>query len=82
MGKTQFARYKDLHRNVEVKTVLGITALALVMKKKIDKGEIFHLEPDEEKELFLDYAIPTEMSLDDLNWGGFKKLFKEKNNIK
>ncbi len=81
-GSTQFAKYKNLHRNIEVKTVLGLTTLAWVLKRKISKGEFLHMEPDEEMDLFKSYADPSEMSIDELSWKGYKKLYKERNNIK
>lgn len=81
-GSTQFSKYKNLHRNIEVKTVLGLATLAWVLKRKISKGELWHMEADEEKNLFKNYATPSEMSLDELIWKGYKTLFKEKNNIK
>lgn len=80
-GCTQFVKYKNLHRNIEVKTVLGLTTLAWVLKRKISKGELGHMEPDEEVDLFKNYADPSEMSLDELRWKEYRKLFKEKNNI-
>lgn len=80
-GDTQFAKYKNLHRNIEVKSVLGLAALAWIVKRKISKGEIHHMDLDEEKDLFKIYADPSEMSLDELRWKGFKNLFKETNNI-
>lgn len=81
-GSTQFSKYKNLHRNIEVKTVLGLTTLAWVLKRKISRGEFQHMEPDEERNLFMNYADPSEMSFDELIWKGYKKLYKEKNNIK
>ena len=81
-GNTQFAKYKNLHRNIEVKTLLGLAVLAWVVKRKISRGKIKHMEPEEEMELFKSYADPSEMSLEELNFKGYKRLFKEKNNIK
>ena len=80
-GSTQFVKYKNLHRNIEVKTVFGLTTLAWVLKRKIIKGELGHMEPDEEVDLFKSYATPSEMSLDALIGKEYKKLYKEQNNI-
>lgn len=80
-GNTQFGKYKKLHRNIEVKTVLGLTTLAWVVKRKIAKGGLQLIEVDEGKSLFKSYAVPSEMSFDELNWKGFQKLYKERNNM-
>lgn len=78
-GNTQFGKYKKLHRNIEVKTVLGLTTLAWVVKRKIAKGGLQLIEADEGKTLFKSYAVPSEMSFDELNWKEYKKLYRERN---
>ncbi len=80
-GNTQFSKYKNLHRNIEVKTIIGLTTLAWILKRKISKGEIQYMGVEEEKDLFIKYAIPSEMSHDELSCKVYKKLFREKNNI-
>lgn len=80
-GETQLKKYKSLHRNIEVKTVVGLTALAWVVKKKISKGEVLYMEVDEERNLFKSLATPSEMSLEDLQAKEYKKIFREVNNL-
>ena len=81
-GDTQFKKYKYLHKNIEVKTVLGLTSLAWIIKKKVVREEAVLMEVDDIKELVKQFATPSEMSFDDLLYKGFKQIYKECNNIK
>ncbi len=78
-GNTQFSKYKRLHRNIEVKTVWGLTTVAWIMKRKIHNGRLQHIGIDDEEKLFRMYAKTSEMVVEDLN-KKYRKLFAEQNN--
>ena len=77
-GNTFFGKYRYLHRNIEVRTVMGLTTLAWIMKRKIYNGKLLHIEVDEEIDLFKMYAIPSEMIEDELS-KKYHRLYLELN---
>lgn len=79
LGATRFEKYNNLHRNIVVQSLFGLANIARIIKRKINRKEIYLLASEDEEVLFREYAIPQEMDFDKLNSKVFKKIYKEIN---
>lgn len=79
VGSTRFVKYNNLHRNIEVQSLFGLALFARIIKRKINRRELYLLDSEEEEVLFREYASPQEMDFDALSSKVFKKIYKEIN---
>ena len=71
-GDTYFVKYKNLHRNIEICTVVGLLKLARVIKKKINKTEANYVSVQDSEALLRSYS--DELSLEELKQTKYKNL--------